>query len=453
MVTENKVYYDGIIDEIFSSRGFTRGKEDEMPIYYWRRDRNDRQVPKDLTPGHYVCAYGYGDICLSDIPDNCLSRSFFLHALSGVHHELIEFVKQNSKKFDRQFYKDIIVTNEYSLKFENNIFDFMPLEYIDEEMVYCALDETFKQYHRRGDNMEWFLSVYRRKPEVLTENIYLLGARCFATKYNGKNEYLEITPKEYRTEEYYMNMCINNKSRVMDDIPEEILTTNFLIRLINLSPSNISCFSEEALEKSAPMAENGIVKFWQAAIINDGFGINDIPLNDERIEFFLSRYEKDSFEYDSFKRRYKEYLKRKNSKKETEINNEIRASEITLALAMLGRGTNEAIDAGTKTVKDLVKREEMVPINCSSYIVPEEYRKKYDSEEYLLEIYNKIGIQVIDEADRYYYKAILPENIKIIHEDNRYYIADSEDNKLICYYDLGPFYDRDVNVEKIYITL
>lgn len=195
--------------------------------------------------------------------------------------------------------------------FELNDFEYMPLEFIDEEMVSCAMFRSINMRYvdRRGDCEEWFYSVYRRKSEVLTQELYILGARCFARKMHGKNEFLDITPEEYRTPEFYFALCLENDTPVMEDIPESILTTNFLVGLLNENIENIRCFSEAALEREANMTGIGHVKFWQAAIINEGYQIKNIPLNDERVEFFLSMYAE--YEY-GFKYYYKTYLREKN---------------------------------------------------------------------------------------------------------------------------------------------
>ena len=306
---------------------------------------------------------------------------------------------------------------------------------------------------RRGDCDDWFYSVYRRKPEALTQDLYTLGARCFATKRNGKNEFLDITPEDYRTTEYYFALCLKNDTPVMEDIPENILTTKFLVDLLNDSPENIQCFSEVALEREAPMEGKGIVKFWQAAVINDGYQIRNIPLNDERVEFFLSIYDKDSSEYEyGFKNHYKRYLREKNSTPEPKNDAAELAGMMTLAGVMSGLVAESAIDIGTVVMNAATDRQSMLPIHYD-YRVPKEYSKKYDKEEYLLEIYKKIGIQVLQEADNYYYCVILPENISIVRDDYGYCIKDSNEETLIHYYDRGPFYDRTVTVDKIYVTL
>lgn len=301
------------LEKLFNQKGYSRGIKDDMPIFCWD---NIQCIPANLTPGHYVYANDHGKIKFKDIPEEYRTREFFLHALSGAYRDIVEYVKAHPAKFDKQFFKDHIETDYYGLEFELNDFEYMPLEFIDEEMVACAMFKSINMRYveRRGDCDDWFYSVYRRKPEVLTQELYTLGARCFAAKRNGKNKFLEITPEEYRTPEFYFALCLQNDTPVMEDIPESVLTTNFLVKLLNDRTENIRCFSESALEREVPMEERGIVKSWQAAIINDGYQIKNIPLNDERIEFFLSIYDKDSSEYKwGFKEYYKRYLREKNA--------------------------------------------------------------------------------------------------------------------------------------------
>ncbi len=446
-ITELQAYKR--LEEMFEKKGYSQGIKDDMQIYCWD---DVRGIPDNLTPNYYVCAHDYGKIKFRDIPDEYRTREFFLHELSGTYKDIVEYVKVHSSKFDKQFFKDHIATNCYSLEFELNDFEYMPLEFIDEEMVACAMFRTV-DLCKRGDRDDWFYSVYRRKPEVLTQELYTLGARCIAEKRHGENEFLHITPKEYRTPEFYFALCLENSTPVMEDIPESILTTNFLVYLLNDSTKNIQCFSEVALEREAPMMGRGNVKFWQAAIINDGYRIRDIPLNDERVEFFLSMYDKDSREYEyGFKKNYKRYLREKNSILEPKNDAIELAGMMTLAGAVLGMENDSAIDLGTAVMNTATDCQSRLPIYYESS-VPSEYSKKYDKEEYLLEIYKKIGIQVLQEADNYYYCVILPENISIIRDDSGYCIKDSNGETLIHYYDRGPFYNRTVTVDQIYVTL
>ncbi|MBR6613695.1 MAG: hypothetical protein IKK84_02900 [Clostridia bacterium] len=438
--------------EWFEKQGYTEGVKDDMPIYCWD---NVSYTPSGITPGHYVYAIEYSKLKLCDVPYNFRTREFFLHTLSGAYEELVDYVKAHIEDFDKQFFKDHMATDYYSLEFELNDFEYMPLEYIDEEMVACAMFRAINMRYaeRRGDCDDWFYSVYRRKPEVLTQDLYILGARCFAEKRGGVNKFLEITPKEYRTPEYYFALCLRNSTRVMEDIPDEILTTNFLITLINESVENIRSFSEKALEMEAEMQGRGKVKFWQAAIINDGYSIRDIPLNEERINFFLSLYAKDTPQYEyGFKSHYKAYLREKNGdEKPRNTTNEL-AGMMALMGAMSGMSNDEAIDQSTEFLKGSTNRKTHLPIYYAN-AVPEKYSKVYDKEEYLLEIYNKLGIQVEGESDYFYYDVVIPNNLSVSMFEGDYVLKDETGNILIRYYDRGPFYDRAVNVTEINVTL
>ncbi|MBQ8044255.1 MAG: hypothetical protein IJ272_08975 [Clostridia bacterium] len=407
-------------------------------------------------------AISYSKIRFEDIPKKYRTREFFIHALSGAHEDIVEYVKTHPDEFDKQFFKDHIATNYYSLEFGLNDFEYMPLDFIDEEMVACAMFRAIdaRYVERRGDFDNWFYSVYRRKPEILTQELYTLGARCFATKRGGKNKFLEITPEKYRTTEYYFALCLKNSTPVMEDIPESMLTTSFLISLLNDSPENIQCFTEESLEREAPMAGKGTVKLWQAAVLLDGYQIKNVPLNEERVEFFLSTYDKDTSEYAyGFKEHYKRYIRKKNSTPEPENVTTELAGMVTLVGAMLGMDVNSAIDLGTDVKNGLTDdmnvlsgRKVLLPIHYA-YRVPKEYSKKYDREEYLLEIYKKIGIQVLQKADHDYYSVVLPENLSVIRDDYGYWIKNSNEETLIHYYARGPFYDRTVTVDQINVTL
>lgn len=449
-ITELQAYKR--LEEMFEQKGYSRGIKDDMPIYCWD---DFPSIPEKLTPGHYVYANGYGKIKFGDIPKKYLTREFFLHALSGTYEDIVEYVKAHPEKFDKQFFKDHMETNYYGLEFELNDFEYMPLEFIDEEMVACAMFRSVNMRYvdRRGDCDKWFYSVYRRKPEVLTQELYILGARCFASKRHGKNKFLDITPEEYRTPEFYFALCLNNNTPVMEDIPESVLTTDFLAMLLNDNTGNIQCFSESALEKELKMIGGDTVKFWQVAVINDGYQIKNIPLNDERVEFFLSIYDKDSSEYEyGFKDHYKRYFREKNSTPEPENCASDWAGMVTLGGALLGMDSDFAIDLGNEVMNAATDRQSMLPIHNDNG-VPSEYSKKYDKEEYLLEIYKKIGIQVLNEEDYYYYNVILPENVSIVRDDFGYCVKDSNGEILLHYYDRGPFYDRTVTVDKINVTL
>jgi len=299
------------INEKFENGEFHKGTKSALRIYSYENGERG-----NLTPGHYVDAISYGRIRFCDIPQECRTRDFFVNALSSVHKDVLAYVKGHiGEEFDRDFFKDHIATERYALEFEENCFEYMPLDYINEEMVSCAMLVAVEKRYvgRRGDFDDWFYSVAKRKPEILTQDFWTLGARLFAVRKNGVNKFLEITPEKYRTEEYYFAMCLENDTPVMEDFPVEILNSKFLFAILYCGVSNIKSFSEEALEQRLPMSgKSGEVKFWQVAILMDGWLIKDIALNEERVAFFLEHYGEDSREYQyGFKDNYERYLKSK----------------------------------------------------------------------------------------------------------------------------------------------
>jgi len=447
----------GRISRHFENGDFKQGTVSELPIYVYEEGRTRT---KDLTPGHFVYAMKNSNMSFNDVPKEFLTRDFFIHALSdaGNGKDIITYVKAHiGDQFDREFFKDYIATNQWSLDFEQNCFEYMPLDYIDEEMISCAMIKAVgnRYVERRGDSDDWFYSVAKRKPEVLIQDFWTLGARCFASRRHGKNEFLDMTPEQYKTEEYYFAMCLANDTPVMEDFPEEILTTNFLVQLINDSADNIKSFSAKALEKTAPMnGRDDKVKFWQAAILFDGYLIRNIPFNDERVEFFLANYDKDSSEYRyGFKDEYKRYLRRKEKKlhgvledSDTKI-----AANLMLSGAMCGIGLDDAVDIANADLQAGMNRTALLPIKYDGG-VPKEFCKKYDQEEYLSVIYKKLGIEVVGEHDRYYYEVKLPKNFKVNGNSGSFCLMDG-DKCILKYLDVGPFYDRSVYVKEINCSL
>lgn len=298
----------------FETNEFKPGTASKLPVYTY-----DKNQTENLTVGHYVGGIDYGKIHFADVPEDFRTRDFFLHTLSSVNKDVLAYVKENlGKKFDRDFFKDHIATEQYALSFEENCFEYMPLEYIDEEMVSWAMISSINSrcIDRRGDFDDWFYSVAKRKPEVLTQDFWTLGARTFAKRMNGKNKFLEITPDEYKTKEYYFAMCLANSTPVMEDIPKEILSPAFLVALISENLENICSFSEEALEQEVPIKwfVKGLdfpIKIWKIALMVDGYLVRHINLNDERVEFFCEHYPETSYQYRIFMDYYNKYLRSK----------------------------------------------------------------------------------------------------------------------------------------------
>lgn len=247
--------------------------------------------------------YHFHNQTIKDLPENLRTREFFISAYPA--NDVVDYIQKHISDFDRQFFKDLIVSNEYAIKFNQHCFSIMPLEYIDEEMCSLAM-----LYSTDWMSAAWFYFVYEKKPEVLTEDLWKLGARLYVSAENGENTFLEITPENYKDNEYYKEMCschedffspfAIDKREVMTSIPEEILTPEFLLNLLLDDMDNIVVFNEQALETEISYTDDGkeiSEKIWQFAIRKRGNTISHIELNNERIEYFLNLYDEDSNEY------------------------------------------------------------------------------------------------------------------------------------------------------------
>lgn len=452
------------IENKFKDGTFTSGNNCRITKYYFEGHTiHDFPIDK-RTPEVCSSLMDYSKCRLSDVPKSSQTREFFIATFTNK--DVFYYIKINIEKFDRQFFKDLIVTNEYATHFDENCFEVMPLEYIDEEMCSLAI-----LHSTDWSCDEWFKSVYRRKPEALTADIWKLGARLYSRMSGDKNPFLNMTPDKYKDEEYYREMCRcnyncgmtldTNKGKIMDSIPQEVLTPEFLLSLLAENIDNIARFNEYALETEIDTAFYGETireKIWKFVVRNRGEAIKNIPLNDERIEFFLSHYDKDTFEYIwCFKDNYKRHLKEKNQKEQTERIRKreqektediaIRVIFNALAYSLEGENPNRAIEDEVDIVE--IAEEFLLPIKYCG-IIPEEYRKIYDSEEYLEMLYKEMGIQIIEEDDRLFYRVNLPKGWIIKTSGYQNYVKDEFGNIVIEYFYDSKFYDRDAYVKDVY---
>ena len=288
---------------IFGLKGYSRGRQD-IPLANNQLDYLDKILKNKVK--------------IEEIPKEYRNRDFFLYLMQQDYDNTVEYAKKHPKMFNKQLFKDYMELDSANLGTKQNIFEWMPVELIDEELLMCAilncLDRPFAE-HREGFSA-WFYSVAGRKREALTRELYIMGAKLFAKKEkNGRNKFMGITPLEFRTVEYYFAMCIGNDTPVMEHFPQAILTPSFLAAVINDKASNIGSFSKDALRRKIYMENVGMVECWQAAIIKHPAAIKYIPLTDKRVEFFLSKYGTDSRGYNIwFKNLHEEYLKKKNKK-------------------------------------------------------------------------------------------------------------------------------------------
>ncbi|MCR5572455.1 MAG: hypothetical protein K6F57_01625 [Candidatus Saccharibacteria bacterium] len=430
------------LEKQFNKKGYTKG------IGQWK----SRSVAVG-TAGYYIKELEHRNVGIEDVPGNLL-REVLLYSASGCYKAVYDYIEQHLDQFDRQFWKDATSADYYNILFkDHNIFDIMPDEYLDEEMAMCAMFAAIDMRYceRRHECEGWFYTVHRRKPEILTQEMYILGARCFAEKNCGENEFLAVTPEEYRTPEYWLALCLCNDTPVMTDVPAEMLTEDFLMGIFLSDTQTIRGFTEEALERDV-VFRGETVKMWQAAILYSGYAIRDISLNEERIAFFRSKYDKDSSEYEyAFKDHYKAYLRKQKGIPTPGESSNLLASMLTLGITMGGGDINRAIDEASEASRSMTKNQTSLPIHLEGR-VPNEYCKKYDKEEYLLEIYKKLGIQVIEELNYFYYSVELPDTLTIV--DDEYGRCVKEGDKILLHFcDIGPFYDRSVYVDEINVTI
>lgn len=397
-------------------------------------------------------------------PENPRTREFFIFKFTDP--EVFNYIKNHIEQFDREFFKDLLASDRYATIFRNNCFAIMPLEYIDEEMCSLAILNAIDY----GDSA-WFYSTYERKPEALTADLWKLGARLYET---DENKILDITPEEYKDVEYYKERCCTNyncgseiaswKDKIMDSIPQEILTPEFLLDLLVDSLENIAMFNEKALETKISYSDTSSGEIvtetiWQFIVKLNGNLIQHIKLNDERIEYFLNHYDKDSREYNyAFKDKYKKYKKKKeNSKAYAEQmarTGDYYRSAAEEAMSRIhvnvlnGEEPTQVFDDMAKATRNV--QQAFLPIEYRER-VPAELCKQYDSEEYLELMYNLLGIEIIEEYDDLFYRVNIPEGWTVTNEGYWNYVKDAEENNIISYFYDSKFYDRDAYVRSINI--
>ena len=313
----NDFYLKQIIKKVNEGL-ITKGKDCSynLPFFGSRIKRKEEFSSSELTKDVYSYLYKTNQMTLEEIPEEVKNRDFFI-----VTYPL-EFLKENNKLFDRDFYKDLIESNIQSSLSKNNCFTFMPLEYIDEEMCSLALLKTLN-----NNIPNWFYTVVERKKEAITSDLWKLCARLYAKKdENGNNRFLEVTPEEMKDDSFYLEMCRaniysetepDNKGRIMEDVPDEFITPKFVTTLFNETYGNLNRFNEKGFNTEITFKEgenNYSLTVWQYIIYRRGDLISLIPLNDERIEFFKLLYDETDYEYKWFKKALANYSSNKEEK-------------------------------------------------------------------------------------------------------------------------------------------
>lgn len=457
------IVYKSIIDKIECGI-YTKGKNYSLPRKYYG-ERSFYSFPYDERTEDLCASMIAYDMCtFEDVPLKARTRRFFL--TSFTDKGVFEYIKNYANYYDREFYKDLIESNRYACTFrDQNAFEIMPLEFIDEEMCALALINN-TDWSSDG----WVRSIIKRKPEVLNERLWSAIVRFYSRSSNGKNEYLEITPSQYKTQEYYLEMCRTCfncglkcqtiKGKIMETIPTSVLTPNFLRLLLTEDLENVARFSEYALEQVIEYNTwDGLVRepIWQYVIKRNGYLIKYIELNNERIEFFMNLYPKNSNEYDvSFKNKYKEYMSKKSNEEEFEKKQErIRQSREESSLRILfgammyshdGINPMTAVDDESKRLKYL--NGEFLPIKYTG-MVPSDFRLTHDKEEYLKYAYETLGIKVLEEYDDLFYRVVLPTGWSIVREGNHNNVLDQNGNFIFMFNYDGNVYHQDAYVSSI----
>lgn len=262
---------------------------------------------EERTPDVCSSLMSYGRCSIEDVPKESITKEFLMN--SFTNKGVINYISEHLDEFDKQFWLDIIETNKYCTHFENNVFEVMPKEFIDEEMCSLAMIKTMD-----WSASDWFMSAFRRNPKALSSDIWKLASRVYTCK---AKFFMENTPLEFRDEEFYLEFLScsfncgislnNHKSESMNLIPKEMINVEFLLKLLIYDDSkwrdkfsNLGAFNEEALELKVEYNGDSI-PIWKYILSIDPNAIEHIPLNQERVDFFLSKNDKDSFAYTCYK--------------------------------------------------------------------------------------------------------------------------------------------------------
>lgn len=455
----SKVY--NRIKSKFDEGIFTNGNKLKLVCYGDNRMSLQNIPIKDRTPGLCALLLSYNKGRLSDVPVSSRTKEFFIKTFTNK--DVNEYIRTHLNEFDRDFFKDLIATNSYSTMFDDNCFNVMPLEYIDEEMCSIAAFNSSD-----WSNVRWFHTVYKRKREAITKDIFMLAARLYPTLSESDHLILNMCPEEYKDDEFYFEVLTGrnlnrltvdeNKNTFMDYVPEKYFNGEFLMNVVNTSPSSLLKFNERALNVKVKYDFNGSTleeELWKYCIRKNGELVEFLPLNDEVINFFLINYSKDSSEYKwSFKNRYKEYKLKHEKRKEYDrvnerVNNETMSSAIrVLAGSMSSESFNNVVDNESNARR--LDTTTILPIKYEGN-VPNEYRKEYDSEEFLELMYNRLGIKILEQRDYFFYTVILPEGW-VVERDGYYNYVKNENNELmISYFYDSKFYDMDAYVNRIHV--
>lgn len=151
-----------IILDRFNNGIYTYGKHSMLE----KEDMNELSRPViewfKRTPKLCATMVNNGKFRFCEVPEFSRVPEFFI--TTYPHHQIYDYIKKHANLFDREFYKDLISSNKKALFESSNIFDIMPEEYIDEEMVELAIVSSIE-----NNSYNWMLAVIDRKLSALSE--------------------------------------------------------------------------------------------------------------------------------------------------------------------------------------------------------------------------------------------------------------------------------------------
>ena len=399
----NYVINDNVYKRIrskFESGEFSYGKNLRFEKKWLTEDALSIYEACDFNDELFSAFVESGIFGLLDVPVNYRTNKFYISLF--LNKDIYDYIESHIEEFDRDFFKDLITSSEHcTMLSDMNAFLIMPLEYIDEEM--CSLAMLHSTWCSAS---EWFKIVLERKPSVLSDDMWKLGARLYAECSDNKCSYLDCVPAEYKDREFYYELCQcqfcrgieqrNQKKNIINFVPEEI-RMDIAYEIFSLDEKNHCFLSDEMYE--LPASTFGIKtddKLWKYLIKKDGNNIKFIPLNMERIIFFTSLYNRHSNEYKkSFRDSISKYI----------------------------------CDSNYDT---------LLPVNSFSK------GNNIVGSEQLKLIYNRLGIKIIGKINDLFYSVKLPDGWIVQGNECNFDLLDDEGNKILSFYISNHPCDKEV---------
>lgn len=351
-----------------------------------------------------------------------------------------QLLVRNINRLDYEFFKSLIVNNKEATRSNAyNAFVYMPKDFITNEMVTVALFNA-----KNFDQGAYIKTIVERDPDSINELMFRLAGRLYITF--GDTSILDVVPEEYKDRDFYEGICKSGfkdgiesnevKMYAMNIVPQDMIDTKFVTDLIKDDPANIASFNEKGFAtKISYFDEREVVVFdevWKYIMLHHAELTKYIPLNEERVNYFIEHYDKDSPEYiNGFKEVYQDYCRTPEDRIRIE-RNEFVDSATAICSHFLYKGAKNEYKA---SYEDQMKKKGIVWLpKLYDGKVPDKFSKKLDSEEYLKHYYEDNGIEILEEYNKSYYSVKLPEGMTIKDAgDDEYEVYNSEGEKILSY--------------------